>query len=119
MAICCAYLKTFKTTVVVWLALPLCPVIVRVRLPVVARRPTVIVMVEVPAPVIDDGLKLILVLLPCPEADSEIAELKPPVTAVVMVTLPELLLVMLMDVGDALIEKPALVPVTVSDTVVV
>jgi len=99
--------------------LPLVPVMVTVRLPVVARRATVIVMVDEPAPVIDAGLKLTVTLLPSPDADSPIAELKPPVTAVVTVTLPELLLAMLIDAGDALIEKPAFGLVTVSDTVVV
>jgi len=48
-----------------------------------------------------------------------IAELKPPVTAEAIVTDPELPLAILSDVGDALIEKPAVVPVTVRLTVVV
>lgn len=48
-----------------------------------------------------------------------IAELKPPVTAEVIVTDPELPLAILSEVGDALIEKPAVVPVTVRLTVVV
>ena len=75
-------------------------------------------MVELPAPVMVDGVKLMELELPCPEADKVIAELKPPVTAVLIVTEPELLLAMLMLVGDALIEKPGVVPVTVSETVV-
>lgn len=74
---------------------------------------------ELPAPVIDVGLKLTEFWLPCPEADSVIAELKPPVTAVETVTCPEALRFTLTVVGDALTEKPAVVPVTVSDTVVV
>jgi len=65
---------------------PLVPVTVMVRVPVVARRFTVMVSMDDPAPVIDVGLKLVLTLLPCPEADNEIAELKPPVTAVLTVT---------------------------------
>ena len=76
-------------------------------------------MVEVPAPVIDEGVKLTVLLLPSPDAERVIAELKPPLTAELMVTVPELFLAMLMVVGDALIEKPEVVPVTVSETVVV
>ena len=76
-------------------------------------------MLEVPAPVIELGLKLTVRPFPPPEADREIAELKPPVTVEVMVELPELPWAMLIDVGDALSEKPAAVPVTVSETVAV
>lgn len=90
-----------------------------VRVPVVARLPALIVMVDVPAPVIEVGLKLMVVPLPCPEADSDIAELKPPATDVVTVTVPEVLRVTLMEAGDALMEKLGVVPVTVSVTVVV
>ena len=78
-----------------------------------------IFIVDVPAPVIDEGVKLTVLLLPSPEADRVIAELKPPLTVELMVTVPELLLAMLMVVGEALIEKPGVVPVTVSETVVV
>jgi hypothetical protein len=76
-------------------------------------------MVELPAPVIELGLKLTVRPLPPPEADREIAELKPPVTVEVMVELPELFRTMVIDVGDALTEKPAAVPVTFRETVVV
>jgi len=76
-------------------------------------------MVDVPAPVIDVGLKVTEFWFPSPDADKVIAESKPPVTAEVIVTLPELLLSMLMVVGDALIEKPGVAPVTVNETVVV
>ena len=76
-------------------------------------------MVELPAPVIEDGLKETEFWLPSPEADSAIEELKPPVTAEVIVTVPELLLAMLTVAGDALMEKPEVVPVTVRLTVVV
>jgi hypothetical protein len=105
--------------VVVCDVLPLVPLIVMVRVPVVALLLSVIVMVELPAPVIEVGLKEIVVPLPCPDADSVIAEPKPPVTAVETVTCPELLLVTLMDVGDALMENPAVVPVTVRVNVAV
>lgn len=108
-----------KVTVAVCVVLPLLPEIVTVWLPTDALLPTVIFIVEVPAPVIEVGLKEIVFWLPCPEAESAIAELKPPVTVVVIVTVPEPLLTMLSDVGDALIAKPAVVPVTVRFTVVV
>lgn len=45
-----------------------------------------------------------MLLLPSPEADNAMEELKPPVTAVVMATLPELLLAIWINVGDALSE---------------
>jgi hypothetical protein len=108
-------------TVVVCVRPPPEPVTVIVRVPVLARLPTVTVIVEVPEPgaAIELGLKLIVTLLPPPEADSPIAELKPPEIAVVIVDLPELPLAMLIDVGDALIVKLGFVPVTVSLTVVV
>ena len=77
------------------------------------------VMVDDPAPVIDVGLKLVVTLLPCPEADREIAELNPPVTPVVTVTWPEEPRVTVIDAGAALMENPAEVLVTVSVTVVV
>ena len=92
---------------------------VRVRVPVVARRLTVMVKVEVPAPVIEVGLKVVVTLLPCPEADREIGELNPPVTPVVTVTWPEEPRVTVIDAGAALMENPAEVLVTVSVTMVV
>jgi hypothetical protein len=90
-----------------------------VRVPVVALLLAVIFIVEVPAPVMEVGVKLMVVPLPCPEAESAIAPLKPPVTADVMVTEPEVLRVTLIDVGEALMEYPAVGLVTVSETVVV
>ena len=98
---------------------PLVPVTVMVRAPVVARRLTVMVMVDDPAPVIEVGLKLVVTRLPCPDADREIAELNPPVTPVLTVTWPDVPRLTVIDVGAALIENPAEVLVTVSVTVVV
>jgi len=92
---------------------------VMVRVPVVALLLAEIVIVEVPVPVIDPGLNEMVVPLASPEADSETAELNPPVAVEVMVTLPELRLATVIDVGDALREKPALELVTVSAIVVV
>jgi hypothetical protein len=37
------------------------------------------------------GLKVTVCAFPCPEADKEIAELKPPETAVVIVAVPDLI----------------------------
>jgi hypothetical protein len=105
--------------VVVCEVLPLVPVTVIVCVPRVARRETVMVSVEVPAPVIELGLKLAVTPDGKPDADKEMAESNPPVTEDVIVTVPELLRSMLIEAGDALMEKPAVVDVTVSETVVV
>ena|ERR1700730_11905034 len=51
---------------------------------------TVIVMVEVPAPVIEVGLKPMVTPVGWPVADNEMAELKPPVTVLVIVDFPKL-----------------------------
>ena len=60
--------------------LPEVPVTVMVYVPVAVDEATVIVMVEVPAPVIEVGLKLTVTPVGWPLADKEIAESKPPVT---------------------------------------
>ena len=49
---------------------------------------TVIFIVDVPAPVIDVGLKATVTPEGCPEADSVIAESKPPETVLVIVEVP-------------------------------
>lgn len=49
---------------------------------------TVMFMVELPAPVIDVGLKLTVTPEGCPEAVKLIAELNPPLTVLVIVELP-------------------------------
>jgi hypothetical protein len=92
-----------------------------VWVPVLAFLPTLTVMVDVPEPgaAMELGLKVTLWAPPCPEADKPIAESKPPEIAVVIVDLPELPLATLIDVGDALMVKLGVVPVTVSKTVVV
>lgn len=78
-------------------------------------------MVEVPEPgaAMELGLRVTVWAVPCPEADRLIAELKPPETVVVMVAVPELLLATLIVVGDVLMAKFGLVPVTVRETMVV
>ena len=84
--------------------LPLVPVIVIVRVPVVARRFTVTVIVDVPPPVTELGLNETETRLPWPEADSETAPLNPPEGVTVIVEVFELLRVIVRDVGDALSE---------------
>lgn len=51
---------------------------------------TVIVMVEVPAPVMEVGLKPTVTPAGWPLADKDMVESKPPVTVLVIVELPEL-----------------------------
>ena len=65
------------------------------------------------------GLKLTVTLLGWPLADKEMAELKPPEIVVVMVEWPEFPGLIVSDVGDALMVKLGLVPVTVREIVVV
>ena len=100
---------------------PPVPVMVMVWFPSEAFLPTLTVMVDVPAPgaEIGLGLKVTVWALPCPEAERLIAALNPPEILVVIVDVPELLRATLIDVGDALMVKPEVVPVTVSVTVVV
>ena len=78
-------------------------------------------MVDVPDPgaAIELGLKLIVTLLPPPEADKLMAELNPPEMALVIVELPVLPGDTLIDAGDALMAKFGFVPGTVNVTVVV
>ena len=65
------------------------------------------------------GLKLTVTLLGWPVADKAMAELKPPEIVVVIVEWPEFPGLIVSDVGDALMVKLGLVPVTVRETVVV
>lgn len=110
-------------TVVVWVIPPPFAVMVMVRLPVRAVRPTLTVIVDVPDPgaAIEAGLKLTLFALPWPDADNVIAELNPPEIEVLTVTVPELDRATVMDLGDALRVKLGVPPleVTVNATVVV
>lgn len=67
---------------------------------------TVIVMVELPVPVIDPGLKPIVTPEGCPAADRVTAELNPPLTVLVIVALPALPCAIETDAGDADRVKP-------------
>jgi len=67
---------------------------------------TVMVMVEVPAPVIEVGLKPTVTPVGWPVADNEMAESKPPVTVLVMVEVPELPCATETEAGEADRLKP-------------
>jgi hypothetical protein len=73
---------------------------------VVVVEATVIVIVEVPAPVIEVGLKTMVTPVGWPLADNEIAELKPPVTVLVIFEVPELPCATETEVGEAERLKP-------------
>lgn len=110
-----------SVTVVVWVTPPPVPVTVIIRVPRWAFLFAFMVMVEDPVPgaAIGFGLKLTETRLPCPEADNEIAELKPFNPVVLIVDVPELPRVTVTDDGEALMVKSGVKPVTVSETVVV
>ena len=99
---------------------PPVPVTVIVLVPLVAFLPTVIVMTDDPVPGagIGLGLKPTVTRLPCPEADNEIAELKPFKAVVLIVELPELFRATVSELGEALMLKSGITPVTVRETVV-
>ena len=97
---------TVSDTVVVATVLPEVPVTVIVYVPTAVDEPTVIVMVELPAPVIELGLKPTVTPDGWPEADKEIAPLKPPVTVLLMVEVPALPCTTVTEVGEAERLKP-------------
>lgn len=97
---------TVSETVVVSTVLPEVPVTVMVYVPVAVEEATVIVRVEVPAPVINVGLKPTVTPDGWPVADKLMAELNPPVTVLVMVEWPELPCATETDAGDADRAKP-------------
>ena len=73
-----------------------------------------------PGAAMEVGLKVTVCPLPCPDADKVIAELKLPVIAVVIFAVPDAFLATVIEVGEAVTEKPADTPeVTVRDTVAV
>ena len=79
---------TVSETVVAADVEPEVPVTVIEYVPATALEATVKPSVEVPAPVIDAGLKLGVSPVGIPLAVSAIAELNPPVTVLVIVELP-------------------------------
>src|SRR4051794_12898787 len=106
-----------RLTVVVWVTLPPVPVMVIVEVPRVAVEATVKVSVELPEPgaAVEAGLKEAVTPEGRPEAESAMAELKPPETAVVIVALPEDPCAMDVELGEAEIVKSRVV-VTVGVT---
>ena len=95
-----------------------------VKDPVPALRFTLTVIVEFPLPVppgrlIDVGLKLKETPLSGTDPDREIDEIEPLITVAEIVVKPELPLLIVSDVGDALIVKASASAGTVSVTVVV
>lgn len=98
---------TVSDTVVVCVMPPPTPVTVMVYVPAATVEPTAIVIVELPEPgaAIDVGLKLTVTPLGCPLAESEIAELKPPLTEVLMVEVPLLPCSTETELGEAEMEN--------------
>src|SRR5271166_1153269 len=105
------------TVAVRWIAPPL-PVTVMAYVPTGVLAPTVMVIVELPAPgaSIVLGLKLTVVPVGTPVADRLIELLKPPLTVVVMVDVPGVPWMTLREAGEADIAKLG-AAVTVSVTV--
>ncbi len=101
-----------NATVVVWVTPPPFAVTVTLAVPVVAVPLAENVSVELPLPgaAMEAGLKLAVTPAGRPETDKEIAALKPPVTAVEIVLLPEAPWVTDKLVGEALRLKSAVVP---------
>src|SRR4051812_28344467 len=91
----------------VWEEVPPVPVMVIVAVPTVAVGETVKVSVELPAPgaAIEAGLKEAVTPAGRPEAESEMALLKPPETAVVIVEVPVPPCATETEVGEAEIVK--------------
>ncbi len=106
------------TVVLCWVPPPL-PVTVMGYVPTAVLAPTVMVMVELPAPGagIVCGLKLTVVPVGTPVADRLIELLKPPLTTVVIVDVPRLPCMTMSEAGEAEMVKLG-TAVTVSVTVV-
>lgn len=86
--------------------LPEVPVTVTVYVPTATLEPTEMESVEVFAPVTDVGLKASVTPAGAPDAVNAIAALNPPTTAVETEALPDAPCARLIDVGEAVIEKP-------------
>jgi len=76
---------TVSRTVAVWVIPPPVPVITMVYAPAVVVAATTMVIVEVPEPVMEVGLKVTVTPAGWPLADSDTAELKPSMAVDVMV----------------------------------
>ncbi len=105
-----------------WVTPPPLAVTVTLDVPLMAVLPTVNVNVELPLPgvAMDAGLKLVVTPVGSPDAERDTAELKPPLTAVEIVVLPELPWMTERLAGDALrVKLGAAAALTVRATVVV
>ena len=99
---------------------PPVPVTVMLCVPVLALCAAVMLIVEVPAPLMDVGPKLTVTPPACPVADNAIVELKPPTLPVVIVDEPLPPRATVTDVGDAKIVKSDFTAaVTVRETVAI
>lgn len=78
-------------------------------MPAATEEATAMVMLDVPLPVIDVGLKVTVTPEGWPEAESVTAESNPPVTVLVMVEPPELPACTETEPGDAESVKPGCV----------
>ena len=104
---------TVREMVAVWVTPPPVAVTVTVAVPVVAVLAAERVSVELPLPgaAMEVGLKLAVTPAGSPEAESETAALKPPLTLVVMVLLPAAPWAIERLVGDAVRLKSGCVTV--------
>lgn len=105
---------TVSETVVLCVMLPLVPVTVMVYVPAAALEPTVIDIVDVPAPAIEAGLNTIVTPVGRPDADKVTPELKPPDAVTVIVDDPLLPSATDTELGEAEMEKFGVVLVEVS-----
>ena len=100
--------------VVLWLIVPLFPVTVTVKDPLLSDEGTVMVSVEVPEFVIVVGLKVAVTPLRDALAVRETAPVNPFSAPIVIVDFPVDPLLMLMLLGEAEIEKSGLATITVT-----
>lgn len=97
---------TVSETVVVAVVLPEVPVTLIAYVPTAVDEPTVIVMVELPAPEIEVGLKLTVTPDGWPVAEKAMTPLKPPVTVLVIVEVPACPCTTVTEAGEAERLKP-------------
>ena len=104
---------TIRETVTISVMLPEVPVTLILYVPVAVDDPTVTVMVEVPAPKIEVGLKLTVTPVGWPDADKVMPESKPFVTVLVIVDVAELPCSSENIVGEAVRPKPGVLIVLI------
>ena len=107
-------LVTVREIVTISVMLPEVPVTLILYVPTTADEPTVIVMVEVPAPVIEVGLKVTVTPVGWPVADKEMRALKPFVTVLVIVDVAEPPCTTEAAVSEAVRPKPEVLIVPIS-----